>query len=193
MRATEPMQDVKARQSKYGSVLCQSLCIARHSKWNSNVRTFGICLVPGCQEEFEGSNRYAHLSGTQVLKARQRMLGNVRFIGHLFLAHMLGESITMNCVQNLLPRSAVDSNGDRIESLCTLLQVCGKELDSLPSCHAAMESVFEQVRKRACARRGRDCVMHWFLRNAGRRMVIKIVVGSFLTARRSTACPIAGS
>ena len=63
----------------------------------------------------------------EVMKAKRRSLGNIRFIGELFKLSMLTEKIMHDeCIMQLL--RATDS--ESLECLCRLLSTIGKRLDN---------------------------------------------------------------
>lgn len=59
-------------------------------------------------------------------KARGRSLGNIRFVGELFLLKMLPEAIMRYCIDKLLE----SPNEESLECLCKLLSTVGKDLDT---------------------------------------------------------------
>jgi translation initiation factor 4G len=62
------------------------------------------------------------------LAAKQRMLGNIKFIGELFKLHMVtGKIIHSECIMRLLDRK--DADEDMIECLVKLIETVGSELD----------------------------------------------------------------
>jgi len=110
--------------------------------------SFKRILLSKCQEEFEKTidwNAFekevdwTSLNVQETKQARaevnykvglakKRMLGNIKFIGELFMKHMLKAKIMHHCVAKLL--SNVETpEVEHIESVCKLLTVIGKELD----------------------------------------------------------------
>jgi hypothetical protein len=124
---------------------------------NNNIATnlFRKFLLQRCQEEFEKDSswaaddalaqekRRAMLKNLDTLtedekvkfaeedfKRRQikkHSLGNIRFVGELYLQKMITEKIMHGCVQQLLKTNEPEE--DDVESLCSLLTSIGKELD----------------------------------------------------------------
>jgi MIF4G domain-containing protein len=72
------------------------------------------------------------------LKHRQRLLGNMKFVGELFNKNMLTVSVIFYCARILT--SGLRS--DHLEAVCTLLEVTGATLDS-----SAMKTRQSQVRE----------------------------------------------
>ena len=60
------------------------------------------------------------------MKARQRSLGNIRFIGELYKLKMLTARIMHGCVTKLLTSTDEES----LECLCRLLTTVGKDLEA---------------------------------------------------------------
>lgn len=60
------------------------------------------------------------------MKARQRSLGNIRFIGELYKLKMLTARIMHGCVKKLL----CSTDEESLECLCRLLTTVGKDLES---------------------------------------------------------------
>ena len=94
--------------------------------------TFKRLLLNKCQEEFEKENVIDYSSAeteeekeTIRLKAKMRMLGNIRFIGHLYKTKMLTEKIMHECVIKLLG-DVKSPDLDEIECLVKLLKEIGK-------------------------------------------------------------------
>jgi len=111
--------------------------------------TFKRILLSKCQEEFEKTidwNAFekevdwASLDENEtkrtkaevnynVTQAKKRMLGNIKFIGELFMKHMLKAKIMHHCITKLLV-NVENPEIEHIESVCKLLTTIGKELDS---------------------------------------------------------------
>jgi translation initiation factor 4G len=107
--------------------------------------TFRRILLNLCQEEFENKlDREAlakmdkEAAAAEDLKMRRRMLGNIKFIGELYLHNMLTEKIMHQCISKLLAdicnfrADSGDSDAffDNIEALCKLFTTIGKKLES---------------------------------------------------------------
>ncbi|KAG8710699.1 hypothetical protein FRC09_020973 [Ceratobasidium sp. 395] len=84
-------------------------------------------------------------SSCVVATARRQGLGVVRFIGELFKLQMLTERIMHQCVKMLLS-NVVNPEGEKIESLCELLKVVGRSLDTVKA-RTHMDIYFERIRE----------------------------------------------
>ena len=62
-----------------------------------------------------------------TIKARERSLSNILFIGELFKLAMLSETILHECIVRLLKST---SDEESLECFAKLITVAGKELDS---------------------------------------------------------------
>ncbi|RHY33321.1 hypothetical protein DYB32_001722 [Aphanomyces invadans] len=142
--------------------------------------TFKRILLNACQAEFEKDNIYEELEqqkdkaredGTltaeleaafeeKKMLTKQRMLGNIRFIGELFRKGMLQERIMHACILKLLnvmrvpnredykiaplnPKAAPDE--ESIESLSKLLTTMGKDLEAQHMYPGAMVEYFNYL------------------------------------------------
>ncbi|XP_047315014.1 eukaryotic translation initiation factor 4G [Impatiens glandulifera] len=106
--------------------------------------TFKRLLLNKCQEEFERGEREqeeadkADEEGVEKLsdeereekrlKARRRMLGNIRLIGELYKKKMLTEKIMHACIKKLLGQYQNPDEED-IECLCKLMSTIGEMID----------------------------------------------------------------
>ncbi len=79
-----------------------------------------------------------HFVGVQ---ARQRALGNIQFIGHLYRKKMLSEQIMHDCIKKLLAAAKQED----LECLVKLMSTVGRQLDANPKAKMYMEAYFEQV------------------------------------------------
>jgi translation initiation factor 4G len=98
---------------------------------NSKVKkvTFKRCLLNKCQEEFERADCYNEMNDEETMglddtakasktrRVRNRMLGNIKFIGQLFAQKILNGKIMHGCVK----RPLENIEEDTIECLCTLM------------------------------------------------------------------------
>lgn len=69
--------------------------------------------------------------------AKQKMLGNVKFIGELFKLQMLQDSALHKCITELLHTSRTSSQKEHCENmecLSQLIRTCGKLLDTEKVC-----------------------------------------------------------
>jgi translation initiation factor 4G len=119
--------------------------------------TFKRLLLNKCQEEFErGEREEAEADKTEEegevkqtqeereekrLKARRRMLGNIRLIGELYKKKMLTERIMHECIKKLLGQSQSPDEED-IEALCKLMSTIGEMIDH-PKAKEHMDAYFD--------------------------------------------------
>ncbi|CAA0842481.1 Eukaryotic translation initiation factor 4G [Striga hermonthica] len=106
--------------------------------------TFKRLLLNKCQEEFERGEREeqeankveeegevkqtAEEREDKRLKARRRMLGNIRLIGELYKKRMLTERIMHECINKLLGEYH-NPDEENIEALCKLMSTIGEMID----------------------------------------------------------------
>nr|XP_043609070.1 eukaryotic translation initiation factor 4G-like [Erigeron canadensis] len=106
--------------------------------------TFKRLLLNKCQEEFErGEREEQEANRTEEegevmqteeqreekrIKARRRMLGNIRLIGELYKKKMLTERIMHECIKKLLGQNQ-NPDEENIESLCKLMTTIGAMID----------------------------------------------------------------
>ncbi|XP_021756436.1 eukaryotic translation initiation factor 4G-like [Chenopodium quinoa] len=106
--------------------------------------TFKRLLLNKCQEEFERGEREeeeankddgeGEIKQTEAeregkrLKARRRMLGNIRLIGELYKKRMLTERIMHECIKKLLGQYQ-NADEENIEALCKLMSTIGEMID----------------------------------------------------------------
>lgn len=85
--------------------------------------------------------------------AKQRMLGNVKFIGELNKLNMLSNHVLHQCIQELLDKKKKRSASSQemcedMECLSQLLKTCGKNLDSEQG-KELMNQYFEKLERRS--------------------------------------------
>ncbi|KAI3444835.1 hypothetical protein Pfo_001500 [Paulownia fortunei] len=106
--------------------------------------TFRRLLLNKCQEEFERGKREeeeankaeeegevkqtAEEREEKRLRARRRMLGNIRLIGELYKKRMLTERIMHECINKLLGQNQ-NPDEENIEALCKLMSTIGEMID----------------------------------------------------------------
>lgn len=106
--------------------------------------TFKRLLLNKCQEEFErGEREEAEADKTEEegeikqtkeereekrIRARRRMLGNIRLIGELYKKRMLTERIMHECIKKLFGNYD-DPDEENIEALCKLMSTIGEMID----------------------------------------------------------------
>ncbi|XP_022964247.1 eukaryotic translation initiation factor 4G-like isoform X1 [Cucurbita moschata] len=119
--------------------------------------TFKRLLLNKCQEEFEKGEREQEEANKvegegevkqseeereeKRIKARRRMLGNIRLIGELYKKKMLTERIMHECIKKLLGEYQNPDEED-VESLCKLMSTIGEMIDH-PRAKDSMDSYFE--------------------------------------------------
>lgn len=77
--------------------------------------------------------------------AKQKMLGNVKFIAELFTLEMLDDKILHKCIKELLSTSSQITQKERCENMECLSQIirtCGKIVDSEKVCLHKMSNAF---------------------------------------------------
>jgi len=83
--------------------------------------------------------------GVVIQRAKQRMLGNVKFIGELFKQKLIPEKIIhMECIQRLTRISLEKKEDDVIEALVQLMTTTGKILASNASARSHMDAYFKE-------------------------------------------------
>ncbi|KAJ7520114.1 hypothetical protein O6H91_20G066900 [Diphasiastrum complanatum] len=120
--------------------------------------TFRRVLLNKCQEEFERGEREQEEAekeedGQIILtkeereekkvRARRRMLGNIRFIGELYKKSMLTERIMHECIKKLLGEYQNPEEED-IEALCKLMTTIGRIIDH-PKAKAHLDAYFDRM------------------------------------------------
>lgn len=123
--------------------------------------TFKRLLLNKCQEEFERGEREqeeanrADVEGEaqqsaeereeKRLRARRRMLGNIRLIGELYKKRMLTERIMHECIQKLLGQYQNPDEED-VEALCKLMSTIGEMIDHAKA-KEHMDAYFDMMAK----------------------------------------------
>ncbi|KAK8983083.1 hypothetical protein V6N11_057841 [Hibiscus sabdariffa] len=123
--------------------------------------TFKRLLLNKCQEEFERGEREQEEANKveeegeakqseeereeKRIKARRRMLGNIRLIGELYKKKMLTERIMHECIKKLLGEYENPDEED-VEALCKLMSTIGEMIDH-PKAKVHMDAYFERMAK----------------------------------------------
>ncbi|KAM7276129.1 hypothetical protein ACFE04_017995 [Oxalis oulophora] len=122
---------------------------------NGEKITFKRLLLNKCQEEFERGEREEEEAnqadeGTinlseqeredKRVKARRRMLGNIRLIGELYKKRMLTERIMHECIKKLLGQYE-SPDEENVEALCKLMSTIGDMIDH-PKAKEHMDAYF---------------------------------------------------
>ncbi|XP_057979694.1 eukaryotic translation initiation factor 4G isoform X2 [Malania oleifera] len=121
--------------------------------------TFKRLLLNKCQEEFERGEREQEEANRveeegeikqseeereeKRVKARRRMLGNIRLIGELYKKKMLTERIMHECINKLLGQHQTPEEED-VEALCKLMSTIGEMIDH-PKAKAYMDAYFDRM------------------------------------------------
>ncbi|KAJ4847644.1 hypothetical protein Tsubulata_002757 [Turnera subulata] len=123
--------------------------------------TFKRVLLNKCQEEFERGEREQEEANKadeegeiklteeereeRRVKARRRMLGNIRLIGELYKKKMLTERIMHECIRKLLGEYQNPDEED-VEALCKLMSTIGEMIDH-PKAKEHMDYYFDMMSK----------------------------------------------
>ncbi|KAL5866209.1 hypothetical protein ACOSQ3_003723 [Xanthoceras sorbifolium] len=123
--------------------------------------TFRRLLLNKCQEEFERgeieqeeankADKEGEIKLTaeqreeKRIKARRRMLGNIRLIGELYKKKMLTERIMHECIKKLLGQYENPDEED-VEALCKLMSTIGEMIDH-PKAKEHMDAYFDRMAK----------------------------------------------
>uniref|UniRef100_A0A0L8G7E7 MI domain-containing protein n=1 Tax=Octopus bimaculoides TaxID=37653 RepID=A0A0L8G7E7_OCTBM len=137
-------------EPKYSSLyaqLCHRLCkdAPNFDHSSSKTITFRRLLLNKCQDEFENRSRATEAfdkkdgplnddEAEQYHLAKQKMLGNIKFIGELGKLEMLHEGILHKCIKQLLEKKKnvpVKDMAEDLECLCQIIRTVGRRLDSL--------------------------------------------------------------
>ncbi|KAL0923274.1 hypothetical protein M5K25_007323 [Dendrobium thyrsiflorum] len=126
---------------------------------NNEKITFRRLLLNKCQEEFErGEREQAEANKAEEegeicqteeereekrVRARRRMMGNIRLIGELYKKKMLTERIMHECIQKLLGYYQNPDEED-IESLCKLMSTIGEMIDHSKA-KERMDAYFDRI------------------------------------------------
>jgi len=98
---------------------------------------FKTVLVKVCQNEFEKGKRPVVITedmdatdrDNAKIKVKKILMGTMKYIGELYLSHLLPSKIVRVCLKRLVAPTAAKPTEDDIEGACTLLATVGKMLD----------------------------------------------------------------
>ncbi|XP_010544557.1 PREDICTED: eukaryotic translation initiation factor 4G isoform X2 [Tarenaya hassleriana] len=126
---------------------------------NEETTNFKRLLLNKCQEEFERGEREeeeasraeeGQLEQTEGereekrVKARRRMLGNIRLIGELYKKTMLTEKIMHGCIKKMLGYNE-EPDEENIEALCRLMSTIGEMIDRSKA-KGSIDAYFEKMK-----------------------------------------------
>jgi hypothetical protein len=151
--------------------LTQKLHIAQPWTGEGLKNMFRISLINKCQQEFQKNSKWSEEDGSSAeerkarrkileslspeeklkfaeeeyerAKLKRRVLGNMRFVGELFMKGLIGEKIMHSCVMQLLS-SVSDPEEEDIESLCKLMTTIGAKIDH-EAAKPHMETYFARI------------------------------------------------
>jgi hypothetical protein len=151
--------------------LTQKLHIAQPWTGEGLKNIFRIMLINKCQQEFQKNSKWSEEDGSSAeerkarrkileslspeeklkfaeeeyerAKLKRRVLGNIRFVGELFMKGLIGEKIMHSCVMQLLS-SVSDPEEEDIESLCKLMTTIGARIDH-EAARSHMETYFARI------------------------------------------------
>ncbi|XP_022106405.1 eukaryotic translation initiation factor 4 gamma 2-like [Acanthaster planci] len=124
----------------------------------STSRTFRRLLINKCQDEFENrsqafaafENKNGNLTPDEEEQrhiTKQKMLGNIQFIGELGKLEMLHESILHKCIKQLLYKRSSETfreKAEDLECLCKIMNTVGRRLDH-DKARSWMDQYFERM------------------------------------------------
>jgi len=78
----------------------------------------------------------------KLSNAKQRSLGNIRFMGELFKLGLLTDGIMYDCIERLF--TSCESEKEKVEYLCCLFTIIGKRIDT-PNNELKMNNYFKKL------------------------------------------------
>eukprot|EP00929_Paragymnodinium_shiwhaense_P008872 TRINITY_DN11284_c0_g2_i1.p1 TRINITY_DN11284_c0_g2~~TRINITY_DN11284_c0_g2_i1.p1 ORF type:complete len:511 (+),score=104.90 TRINITY_DN11284_c0_g2_i1:68-1534(+) len=119
--------------------------------------TFRSSLLNVCQHEFEEllepSDRDSFTEPEDIeerkMARRQRLLANVKFMGHLFLRKLLSAKVVTAVISELVICEEQDALPEEhaVESSCELMQTTGQALEALPQGSEAVSMVCSRLKE----------------------------------------------
>jgi len=125
---------------------------------SSETTTFRRLLLNKCRDEFENRSKATEAFDKdvltpdeveQLLLAKHKMLGNIKFIGELGKLDMLHEGILHKCIKQLLEKkkhTEMRDMGEDLECLCQIMRTTGARLDT-DKAKAWMDQYFERMKR----------------------------------------------
>ena len=153
--------DKALKDLKYSSLyakLCQELSEkAPNFEQESGPNTFCKFLISKCEDEFErrrkatedfdAKNELTDEEFEQKAIAKQKMLGNIKFICELGKKRLLQEEILHECIRGLLSKKRerpVQDQAQDLECLCQIMRTIGSLLD-IQASRNLMNQYFERI------------------------------------------------
>ncbi|XP_076449980.1 eukaryotic translation initiation factor 4 gamma 2-like [Babylonia areolata] len=148
------------KYSRLYAQLCHRLCedVPNFEPASSSSSSFRRLLLNKCQDEFENRSKATEVldkkdgpltdeEREQFQLAKEKMLGNIKFIGELGKLEMLQESILHRCIQQLLEKkknTPLRDMEEDMECLCQIMRTVGPRLDT-PKAKALMKQYFNRI------------------------------------------------
>ena len=117
--------------------------------------TFRNLLANTCENEFnnrsqkQDSDKKIYDEDEKKSRAKQKMLGNFKFIGELGRLEFVREAVLFDCIKLLLKEASrsslpIEERCENLECMCQLLRICGRRLDADKG-QWLMNQVFAQI------------------------------------------------
>ncbi|KAL8614445.1 hypothetical protein ACOMHN_007781 [Nucella lapillus] len=148
------------KYSKLYAQLCHRLCedVPNFEPSSSGITSFRRLLLNKCQDEFENRSKATEVfdkkdgpltedEREQYHLAKEKMLGNIKFIGELGKLEMLHEGILHKCIRQLLEKkknTPLRDMEEDMECLCQIMRTIGPLLDTAKA-KAWMKQYFSRI------------------------------------------------
>jgi len=112
------------------ATLCQQLGGKQYCNGTIN---FKREILTQCQKEFE-KEKNTHTDNVVAAQLKRKTLGNIKFVGELFIQGMISHTIIFQCTHKLVSNINIgdDQKNENIECICKLFVTVGKVLDVEP-------------------------------------------------------------
>ena len=124
--------------------------------------TFKAALLNTVQEEYEALPKDLESMDLQSenKKWKDRSIANMKFIGHLFLRHLLSVKVVSSVFQDLLPTEAAHEtpHEHKVECVIELVETIGHTLESLPPGQQALAQVCGRLMELKKSKNGKDAL-----------------------------------